>query len=165
MPTTRHASAGILADANSAKREEIVALLTKAYWMEMETVMNYLALSAHLDGVRAEEIAEALAADVTEELGHATQFAKRIKDLYGTPPGSLEFQAEQTYLQPPSDPADVPTAIRGVIEAEAGAIEHYTRIIEACDGIDWATQDMVVTILADEENHLRTFERYLAEYE
>ena len=71
MPTTRHASAGILADANSAKREEIVALLTKAYWMEMETVMNYLAISAHLDGVRAEEIAEALAADVDEELGHA----------------------------------------------------------------------------------------------
>ena len=53
------------------------------------------------------------------------------------------------------------TAINGVIEAEAGAIEHYTRIIEACDGVDWATQDMVIDILRDEENHLRTFERYL----
>ena len=91
MPTTRHASAGILADANAAKREEIVALLTKAYWMEMETVMSYLANSAHLDGVRAEEIAENLAADVDEELGHAKLFAARIKDLYGTPPGSMDF--------------------------------------------------------------------------
>ena len=107
MPTTRHASAGILADANSAKREEIVALLTKAYWMEMETVMSYLANSAHLDGVRAEEIAEALANDVTEELGHAKLFAGRIKDLYGTPPGSMDFAAEQSYLQPPEDPTDV----------------------------------------------------------
>jgi bacterioferritin len=165
MPTTRHASAGILADAHTAKREEIVSLLTKAYWMEMETVMSYLANSAHLDGVRAEEIAEALATDVTEELGHATAFAKRIKDLYGTPPGSMEFAPEQTYLQPPEDPTDVVTVIRGVIEAEAGAIEHYTRIIEACDGVDWATQDMVIDILRDEENHMRTFERYLAEYE
>jgi bacterioferritin len=165
MPTTRHASAGILADANAAKREEIVALLTKAYWMEMETVMNYLAISSHLDGVRAEEIAGALAADVDEELGHAKLFAGRIKDLYGTPPGSLDFAAEQTYLQPPADTTDVVTAITGVIEAEAGAIEHYTRIIEACDGVDWATQDMVIDILRDEENHLRTFERYLAEYE
>ena len=165
MPTTRHASAGILADANSAKREEIVALLTKAYWMEMETVMSYLANSAHLDGVRAEEIAEALANDVTEELGHAKQFAARIKDLYGTPPGSMDFTAEQSYLQPPEDPTDVVTVIRGVIEAEAGAIEHYTRIIEACDGVDWATQDMVIDILRDEENHMRTFERYLSEYE
>ena len=119
MPTTRHASAGILADANSAKREEIVALLTTAYWMEMETVMSYLANSAHLDGVRAEEIAEALAADVTEELGHAKLFAGRIKDLYGTPPGSMDFTAEQSYLQPPEDPTDVVTVINGVIEAEA----------------------------------------------
>jgi bacterioferritin len=165
MPTTRHASAGILADANEAKREEIVALLTKAYWMEMETVMNYLAISSPLDGVRAEEIAEALAADVDEELGHAKLFAGRIKDLYGTPPGSLDFAAEQTNLQPPADTTDVVTAINGVIEAEAGAIEHYTRIIEACDGVDWATQDMVIDILRDEENHLRTFERYLSEYE
>ena len=164
MPTTRHASAGILADANAAKREEIVALLTRAYWMEMETVMNYLANSAHLDGIRAEEIAEALAADVDEELGHAKQFAGRIKDLYGTPPGSLHLTAEQTYLQPPDDPTDVVAVIKGVIEAEAGAIDHYTRIIEACDGVDWATQDMVIEILRDEENHLRTFERYLAEY-
>ena len=164
MPTTRHASAGILADANSAKREEIVALLTRAYWMEVETVMNYLALSQHLDGVRAEEIAEALGADVDEELGHARQFAGRIKELYGTPPGSLEFTADQTYLQPPEDATDVVAVIKGVIEAEAGAIEHYTRIIEACDGVDWATQDMVIDILRDEENHLRRFERYLAEY-
>ena len=162
MPTTRHASAGILADQNAAKREEIVALLTRAYWMEMETVMSYLANSAHLDGIRAEEIAEALAADVTEELGHAKAFAGRIKDLYGTPPGSMDFTPEQTYLQPLEDPTDVATVIKGVIEAEAGAIEHYTRIIEACDGVDWATQDMVIEILRDEENHLRTFERYLS---
>jgi len=165
MPTTRHASAGILADTNAAKREEIVALLTKAYWMEMETVISYLSNSAHLDGIRAEEIAGALAADVTEELGHATLFAKRIKDLYGTPPGSMDFTPEQTYLQPPEDATDVVTVIKGVIEAEAGAIEHYTRIIEACDGVDWATQDMVIAILRDEENHMRTFERYLSEYE
>ena len=33
--------------------------------------------------------------------------------------------------------------IRGVIEAETGAIEHYTRVIEETDGIDPVTQDMV----------------------
>ena len=164
MPTTRHASAGILADANSAKRAEIVALLTRAYWMEMETVMSYLAQSAYLDGIRAEEIAEALAKDVDEELGHARAFAGRIKDLYGTPPGSMDFAAEQTFLQPLDDPTDVATVIKGVIEAESGAIEHYTRIIEACDGVDWATQDQVIDILRDEEGHMRTFERFLSEY-
>ena len=164
MATTRNASQGILSDDRADEREQIIAMLTKAYWMEMETVMSYLANSAHLDGIRAEEIAEALAADVTEDLGHAKSFAGRNTDLCGTVPGSMEFTAEQSYLQPLEDSTDVATVIKGVIEAEAGAIEHYTRIIEACDGVDWATQDMVIDILRDEENHLRTFERYLTEY-
>jgi bacterioferritin len=166
MPKTEsHATAGILAPANAAKREEILGLLTRAYWMEVETVMSYLANAAALDGIRAEEVAEALGADVDEELQHARKFAGRIKELYGTPPGSLEFTAEQRSLQPPEDPTDVVTVIRGVIEAESGAIEHYTRIIEACDGVDWGTQDMVIDILRDEEGHLRRFERYLREFE
>jgi bacterioferritin len=166
MPKTEtNVSAGILAPANAAKREEILDLLTRAYWMEVETVMSYLANAAALDGIRAEEIAEALDSDVDEELGHARKFAGRIKELYGTPPGSLDFTAEQRSLQPPEDATDVVPVIRGVIEAEAGAIEHYTRIIEACDGVDWATQDMVIEILRDEESHLRQFERYLREFE
>ena len=166
MPKTEsHVSAGILAPANTAKREEIVGLLTRAYWMEMETVMSYLANSAHLDGIRAEEVAEALDADVDEELGHARKFAARIKELYGTPPGTMDFTAEQASLQPPADATDVVAVIRGVIEAEAGAIAHYTRLIEACDGVDWTTQDMVIDILRDEEGHLRQFERYLREFE
>jgi bacterioferritin len=165
MATTQKVGAGILADENTTKREAIVELLTRAYWMEMETVMSYLANATHLDGIRAEEIAEALSSDVEAELGHARLFAERIKELYGTPPGSMEFTAEQSYLQPPEDATDVLTVIDGVIEAEAGAIDHYTKIIEACDGVDWATQDMVIEILRDEEGHMRTFERYRREFE
>jgi len=165
MPTTHHAATGILSDANAAKREEIVELLTRSYWMEIETVMSYLANSSNMDGIRADEVAEVLAEDVNEELGHAKRFADRIKELYGTPPGSLDFVAEQTYLQPPADAADVVTVIKGVIEAEAGAIAHYNRVIEVCDGVDWATQDMVIEILRDEEGHMRKFERFLREFE
>ena len=157
-------SAGILAPANEAKRTEILALLERAYWMEMETVLSYLANAANLDGIRAEEIAEALDEDVDEELGHARAFARRIKELYGTPPGTFDMTHEQASLQP-GDATDVEGVIRGVIEAEAGAIEHYNRIIEATDGVDWATQDMVIDILRDEEGHLRQFERYLREFE
>jgi bacterioferritin len=165
MTVTHHASAGILSDQNAAKREEIVELLTTAYWMEIETVTNYLAQSRNLDGVRAKSIAEDLAADVTEELGHAQLFAERIKDLYGTVPGSADFPRDYDQgLQPNGDPTDLVSVIKGVIAAESGAISHYTRIIEATDGVDWATQDMVIAILRDEEGHMRTYERYLREF-
>ena len=80
-------------------------------------------------------------------------------------PGSLEFTAEQTYLQPPAAQTDVVHVIRGVIEAENGAIEHYQRIIEFCDGFDFVTQDMVIDIQRDEQGHKRLFEGFLREYE
>lgn len=67
--------------------------------------------SINPDGVRAREIAEALAEDIEEELGHAKQFARRIKELYG---------------------------------------------------VDWATQDMVIEILRDEEGHRRLLEGFPA---
>jgi bacterioferritin len=161
----RSAGQGILADENTEKREEIIGLLEKAYWMELETVMSYVANSTNPDGVRAQEVVESLRDDVQEELGHAQQFAQRIKELYGVVPGSLEFKAEQDYLQPPETQTDLVPVIKGVIEAETGAIEHYNRIIETTDGVDWVTQDMVIEILHDEEGHRRLFEGFLREYE
>ena len=165
METARRASQDILSDENRAKREEIIGLLKQAYWMEIETVMNYITNSVNPDGVRAQEITESLQQDIQEELGHAQQFATRIKELYGVVPGSAEFRAEQTYLQPPERQTDVVHVIRGVIEAENGAIDFYTRIIETTDGVDWVTQDMVIDILRDEQGHRRLFEGFLREYE
>jgi bacterioferritin len=54
--------------------------------------------------------------------------------------------------------------IRGVIEAETAAIEHYNRVVEFCEGRDLVTQDMVIDILRDEEGHRRLFEGFLREY-
>ena len=150
----RSASEGILADDKAAKREELIELLKKAYWMEIETVMSYIANSINPDGVRAQEIIESLQADIQEELGHAQQFAQRIKELYGVVPGSLDFAAEQSYLQPPEHQTDIVHVIKGVIEAETGAIEHYNRIIEFTDGLDFVTQDMVIAILHDAGPHV-----------
>jgi bacterioferritin len=163
--STRAVGEGILADEQTEKREEIIAMLQKAYWMEIETVMSYIANSVNPDGVRAQEIKESLEADITEELGHAKQFAERIKELYGVVPGSEEFAAEQSYLQPPEQQTDVVHVVRGVIEAETGAIEHYTKIVEATDQIDPVTNDMVIAILHDEQGHRRLFEGFLREYE
>jgi bacterioferritin len=162
---TRTSGEGILAEEKREKRQEVIELLTRAYWMEIETVMSYVANSVNPDGVRAQEVIEALTEDVQEELGHAQQFAQRIKELYGVVPGSLDFRAEQTYLQPPERQTDIVHVIKGVIEAETGAIAHYNRLIEATDGVDYVTQDMVIDILRDEEGHRRLFEGFLREYE
>ena len=156
---------GILSDEMRDDREELVGMLQKAYWMEIETVMSYIANSINPDGVRAQEIIESLEEDIEEELDHARQYGARIKELYGVVPGSLAFQAEQSFLQPPEHQTDIVHVIKGVIEAESGAIEHYNRIIEFCEGTDPVTQDMVIAILRDEEGHRRLFEGFLREYQ
>jgi bacterioferritin len=156
---------GILSDEDADKRSDLIELLRTAYWMEIETVMSYIATSINPDGVRAREVVEHLEQEIQEELGHAQQFGNRIKELYGVVPGSLDFRAEQTYLQPPPDQTDVVHVIKGVIEAESGAIEHYQRIIDFCDGVDLVTQDMVIAIQRAEQQHLRLFEGFLREYE
>jgi bacterioferritin len=136
-----------------------------AYWMEIETVTNYIANSVDLDGVRAEEIKKSLTADITEELLHAQNLAKRIKEVGGRVPGSLGFKATQKSLQPPADSTDVVAVIRGVIEAEEGAISHYGKLIELCgDANDYVTQDLCITQLADEESHCVMFGGFLKEY-
>lgn len=150
---------------NPQDAENIVTELKLAYSMELETVQNYIANSIDLDGVRAEEIKKSLAADVQEELTHAMTLAKRIKVLGGRVPGSLELTRDQTFLQPPQNSTDLITVIKGVIAAEDAAISHYEKLIGLCDQKDFVTQDLVVGLLGDEQEHRRTFVGYLTEFE
>lgn len=147
------------------QQTDILRELTVSYWMEIETVMNYIANSTNLDGVRAEEIKKSLAADIQEELGHAQTLAKRIRELGGTVPGSQAFQARQAMLQPPKESTDVLSVIKGVLAAEEAAIAQYKKLIQMCEGADYVTQDLCIQALAAEETHRRDFQGFLAEYE
>ncbi|MBK7496343.1 MAG: rubrerythrin [Candidatus Omnitrophica bacterium] len=148
------------------KEDKILERLTLAFTMELETVINYLSNSTMLDGVRAEEIKTNLAADVAEELLHATQLAKRIKQLGGRVPGSLDLDFNQKALQPPKDTTDVMGVIKGVIGAEENAIANYKACIRECnDAEDYVTPDLCIRLLTDEEAHLIQFRGFLKEYE
>lgn len=143
------------------KKQEIIQALQRAYWKEIETVMNYQANSINLDGIRAQEIRESLEEEITEELGHSRKLAERIKELEGIVEGSKAFNPEQESSQPPHDTTDLETVVRGVIDAEHDAIAHYKYIIELTDGYDFVTQDLCIQLQSDEEKHLRLFKGFL----
>lgn len=145
--------------------KSIIKELIVAYAMELETVQNYIAASVNLDGVRSDVIKKALAADVQEELTHAQTLAARVKTIGGTVPGSLKLPRDQKGLQPPKDTTDVVAVIKGVIGAEECAIKQYKKIIKMCDGMDYVTQDLVIGLLGNEEEHLREFAGFLKEYD
>ena len=148
----------------AASREETIEMLKTAYCMEIETVLNYLANSVNLDGVRAEEIKKSLAADITEEINHAQQLGQRIKQLGGLVPGSAAVTLGQQ-IQPSTDTTDVVGVIKAVINAEEAACDHYKTIIRATDGEDYVTQDLCIRLLTDEEEHRILFQGFLKEYE
>src|SRR6266446_5361593 len=148
----------------AATKDQIIASLRTAFNMEIETVINYLANSLHMEGVRADFIKQALAADIQGELMHAQQLGNRIKQLGGTVPGSVKLQWTQRYLQPPEDTTDLVSVIKGVIRAEEEAIIQYNSIIKMTDGLDYVSQDLAIRILSDEEGHLQHFVGYLKEY-
>lgn len=159
------ATTRILEEQETTTNREIVDNLIRSYWMEMETVQNYLANSVNLEGVKAKQIKESLDADIQEELGHARRLAKRIHVLGGFVPGSADFRASQLSLQPPRDTTDLPAVIRGVIEAEEAAIDQYRKLIRLTEGVDYATQDLCIQLLADEQEHRRDFIAFLAEFD
>ena len=132
--------------------------------MEIETVKSYIANSINLDGVRAEEIMKSLERTSRRSSGTPSSSATGSRSCTAwCPAARLQGGAE---LPPAArGQTDIVHVIKGVIEAEKGAIDHYNRIIEFCDGVDPVTQDMVITILHDEEGHLRLFEGFLREYE
>jgi bacterioferritin len=145
--------------------QELVDVLKSAYMEELETVMNYRTNSIVLDGVRAQEIKESLEADIQEELGHAELLGQRLKQLGARPPGSAAFTAKQESLQPPEDSTDVLAVIRGVLDAESDAIATYRRLVDlAREADDPVTEDLAVTILADEEAHRTEFRGFETEY-
>jgi len=150
--------------AGNKNRQKIIDGLVILYAMELETTENYIANSVMLDGVRAEEIKKSLAADITEELGHAQQLALRIKQLHGRVPGSLKLPRNQDSLQPPKDTTDVVYVIKGVMAAEQAAIAQYNKVIRQCEGEDYVTQDLLITLLGQEEAHFIEFEGFLKEY-
>ncbi len=152
-----------MSEQQTTRKTSLVSMLQTAYRMELETVTNYLANSVHLDGVEAEEVKRSLAGDVQEELGHATRLANRIKQLGGRIPGSLELNFDQESMRPPKDSTDVLSVVRGVVDAETSAIEHYRDVIKAAEEMsDAVTADLATQLLADEEEHRTQFEGFLA---
>ncbi len=149
-----------------SSKQRVTELLKKAYNDELETIMNYLANSIYLEGVRAEEIKQELQQDLNEELTHAEELGRRLKQLEETPPSSYGFEPTQDSLQLTEDPTDVRSVIDGVIEAEQEAIELYRELIDAADNAgDPVTEDIAVGILREEESHLTLFKGFRREYE
>jgi bacterioferritin len=143
------------------ERKEVVELLTQAYWMEIETVMNYIAGSISHDGAPGLKVKATLLECVEEEVQHAQRLGRRIQELHSSTPPAGGLTIDHEYLQPPGRQPDIVAMIEAVVAAEAGAIRHYSRITRATGRIDRVTYALAAELLDEEQQHLRLFEGHL----
>ncbi len=137
--------------------QPIIELLRSAYAAELEAVATYLANSPWLDGAHSREVRHALTHDIHDELGHARILSRRLQELGAPAPEPFSLEKLQRALTASSARVDVDNAVGRVITTKEEAIERYRRLIAACDGRDYVTQDLVLEILADEERHHALF--------
>lgn len=144
-------------------QNDLVEELKKAYLDELESLNNYLSLGEYIEGLYGQGVvAEDLIKDVDEELNHAKRLSKRIAELDGKPPLSVEYEASQTVVSSVEDENDVKGVVESVIQLESDAIKQYKKIVEIAEEVnDPVTRNLAEDLLADEEEHLDEFEGFL----
>lgn len=130
---------------------KMVHLLNQALHDEHMAIAQYL---HHSNQVRTkhDEIVGHFSEHMDDEIGHAKELTDRIFALKGKPTSVIEGFADYT--------EDVDVALKQDIEAEAGAIELYSKILAYAEEVkDDATVMMIEAILDDERKHLDEFNK------
>jgi bacterioferritin len=144
--------------------KDLVKDLNKAYCDEWLAFYLYWYMAQIVSGKGYEDIQEFLNKIAKDELEHAGEVADMIIKLGGLPTANmmeLEKNANQPYMMPPKNTADINRIIRIVMEAEAGAIDVYNKIAKKTLGKDNVTYQLVTHILSEEVNHEEIFENLL----
>ncbi|MDD4894743.1 MAG: ferritin-like domain-containing protein [Candidatus Omnitrophica bacterium] len=144
--------------------KDLVKDLNKAYCDEWLAFYLYWYMAQIVSGKGYEDIQEFLNKISKDELEHAGEVADMIIKLGGLPTANmmeLEKNANQPYMMPPKNTADINRIIRIVMEAEAGAIDVYNKIAKKTLGKDNVTYQLVTHILSEEVNHEEIFENLL----
>ena len=144
--------------------KELVHDLNKAYADEWLAFYLYWYMAQTVSGRAYEDMKEMLEKIAKDELEHATEVADLIVKLGGVPIANmteLEKNANAPYTMPPKNAADINRIIRIVTEAEATAIEVYSKIAKKTLGKDHVTYQLITHILSEEVDHEEIFENLM----
>ena len=141
--------------------KELVKELNKAYCDEWLAFYLYWYIANTVSGRQYRNIKAMLTEIAKEELEHAEELADLITTLGDVPtanPMDLEKNSNFAYSLPPKNSADINRIIRVITDAEADAIELYSKLAKKTQGKDFNTHQRIVHILSEEIKHEEMFE-------
>ena len=153
--------------------QQIIFLLKNAFAEEMTAYYQYLILEYFATNLNEDKefvkIFNSVISDfkenAKEELeDHAFWILGRLKELGADcsaidNPSLIDNLAKHKYITP-TETNNILTCIDQVAEAERGAIETYTELVEFSKGKDDVTHKKMKEILKDEEKHLKEMEDF-----
>ncbi|GGC61762.1 ferritin-like domain-containing protein [Undibacterium terreum] len=152
---------GAVTAGYQGNRQEIIDLLNGALATELVCVMRYKRHYFTVTGRENIAVKAEFLQHAQEEEGHADQIAERIVQLNGEPdfnPASLTERSHAEY----DDSSDVQAMVRANLIAERVAIESYRQMIEKIGDSDPTTRQMLIGIMAVEEEHADDMKDFLS---
>ena len=151
---------GAVTEGYAADREAVIAMLNAALATELLCVLRYKRHYYTVSGRGNQAVKEEFLEHAKEEQEHSDRIAERIAQLNGEPdfdPATLSQRSHAEY----DDSLDVQGMIRANLIAERVAIESYRQMIEAIGDKDPTTKQMLIEIMAQEEEHADDMSDYL----
>jgi bacterioferritin len=145
--------------------KQSIELLQGALATEIVCVLRYTMHAVAAAGIDSEAVKEEFQQHADEERGHMMLIAERINQLGGKPdfnPKGLESRSASEYG---SDELNLIEMIKENLVAERIAIEHYRELVRFFGENDPSTRDMLVHILAMEEEHANDMHDLLVSHE
>jgi bacterioferritin len=143
---------GAVTEGYQADREAVVAMLNDALATELLCVLRYKRHYYTVSGPNTAAIKAEFLEHAGQEQDHADRIAERIVQLNGSPnfnPSTLTARSHAEY----DESADVQAMIRADLIAERVAIESYRQMIQTIGDKDPTTRNMLIEIMAMEEEH------------
>ncbi len=132
----------------------LLDLLNKAFADEWLAYYQYWLGAKVVKGPMKEAVIAELMQHATDELRHADMVSTRIIQLGGTPVTEPKkwYEVTSCGYEAPDDPY-VATILKQNIQGERCAIGFYKRLLDATQGKDPVTYNIVLQILQDEVAH------------
>jgi bacterioferritin len=143
---------GAVTEGYQADREAVIGMLNDALATELLCVLRYKRHYYTVSGPNTGHVKAEFLEHAQQEQDHADTIAERIVQLNGSPnfnPATLTARSHAEY----DESEDVQSMVRANLIAERVAIESYRQMIAAIGDKDPTTRQMLVSIMAVEEEH------------
>ena len=148
----RNMDDGAVTQGYAADREAVIAMLNDALATELLCVLRYKRHYYTVSGPNTGHVKAEFLEHAQQEQDHADEIAERNVQLNGSPnfnPATLTQRSHAEY----DESEDVQAMVRANLIAERVAIESYRQMIAAIGDKDPTTRQMLVRIMAVEEEH------------